>query len=283
MPSRTRSCALTLDRLCPSNEMSPSSRRSKPMTALSSVVLPAPLRPTTATMEPAGRSTEILLSTSTLSMRALTFSSFSIVTLRSDTQDFALDGGVSQDRIGSAIRSHCSGDPGRNATGIAFNDVHIMLNEDRGGLLLLQGVHKYLHQVMLLFRRNPAGRLVHDEQPWPQHQRHRYIQELSLPFRQAVAKFVLAFAQTYKFKDMVNPGCIIGLAQVCEQRQLSLARHPGKLKALPDRVLHEKLGDLKRPRHAPAHYISWRAGGDHLAVKHDAAAVGLDQPGTDID
>src|SRR6476661_157856 len=63
MPARARASAERLARSAPSKVMAPSICRCSPMTERSSVVLPAPLRPTSVTTSPGATSTDTSVST----------------------------------------------------------------------------------------------------------------------------------------------------------------------------------------------------------------------------
>jgi hypothetical protein len=42
--------------------------------------------------------------------------------------------------------------------------------------------HQRFHDPVLFLGRDAAGRLVHDQELWLQHERHRHVEELALSF-----------------------------------------------------------------------------------------------------
>src|SRR5574343_505786 len=139
MPSLARRRAGTAARSWPSSSTRPSWPSRKPMTRRSSVVLPAPLRPTTATVLPRVSSQLMPRSTGMPAMVVETFSSLSMGSLADHVLD---DDRVAQHLVGRAVGGNLAGDPGRQAGGVAAHDVDVVLHEDAGDLAFVQRLHQ---------------------------------------------------------------------------------------------------------------------------------------------
>src|SRR6476659_9128616 len=123
MPKRARWCGGTAVASWPSITTRPARGGSRPIRVRSVVVLPAPLRPISATRPPGGttRCTSRSTGTPTMSMETLCSSSMG----RLDPDDVAQHGGVGQHLLRWAEGGDAALAPDRDAIGEAGDHVHV--------------------------------------------------------------------------------------------------------------------------------------------------------------
>src|SRR5690606_8143233 len=161
MPSSARRCAGRLARSSPANSTRPLLQGSMPITVRSSVVLPAPLRPTRATVSPASTLAVTPRSTEMPAMLTVTLSNSSM----SASDHVANHFGIRQDLLRRPVGGDPPGDPCGQSRGIPTHDVDVVLDEDAGDPSFGQGAHQGVHDLVLFLARHPARGLVHDQQP----------------------------------------------------------------------------------------------------------------------
>src|SRR6516225_8404818 len=165
MPSRTRRNAGTCARSWPSTRICPSRNGCSPITLLSVVVLPAPLRPTSATSPPAGTVKERPRNICAPSIATRTPSSRSVSSMtehRSPHVGIGEHGGRPAVGDDQALIEH------QHALAVAEHHVHVVFDEHRRDPAAAQGADERVHYRELVFGAHPCGRLVHQQEPRPE-------------------------------------------------------------------------------------------------------------------
>ena len=189
--------------LLPSSSIRPELRWVNPMMLRNVVVLPAPLRPTSPTMAPV----------STVEAQSAQDGD------RADRNRDAFDAEHAQSSPRTARRT--SGRASTSATGpsaisfaavkcdgplrVALDDLHIVLNEDRGDTALLERRHQRIHDGKLVARTHAAGRLVHQQYLRLENDRQRHVEDLAPTFRQARHGPRCLVAQPEPRQDLIRP------------------------------------------------------------------------------
>src|SRR5438445_1620708 len=171
----------------PSNTMRPRVGASRPETARSVDVLPAPLAPITQTSSPGYTTRSRPRRTATGPYAAWRSSRLSNGA-RSDTaidgpQVGADDVRVRLDRGGRALRDHAA--VGQHDHGVrdGHDHPHVVLDQEDGGALVTDSTDQVGHRRLLGGGHAGAG-LVEEEEPWPGPERHRQLHEPLLPVRE---------------------------------------------------------------------------------------------------
>src|SRR2546422_3703887 len=169
----------------PSNTMRPRVGASRPETARSVDVLPAPLAPITQTSSPGYTTRSRPRRTATGPYAAWRSSRLSNGA-RSDTaidgpQVGADDVRVRLDRGGGGPRGHAGLGSDRHGVRDGHDHPHIVLDQEDGGALVTDSTDQVGHRRLLGGGHAGAG-LVEEEEPWPGPERHCELHEPLLPY-----------------------------------------------------------------------------------------------------
>src|SRR5581483_5248703 len=181
MPCRGTWCAAMPPRSVPSNETSPRERRISPMMARSVVVLPTPLRPSSAAASP-GFTSRLTpcricsLPICTCRSRRLSTDCLLDIILVLRTAEIGLAHTlVRGDLAWAAGGEHAALRHHSDVVGDLEHDLHVMLDDDdvdRACQLL-----DLLHGAVGLRRRHAAGRLVEQQEPRLRNERHADLEQ----------------------------------------------------------------------------------------------------------
>src|SRR5258708_27798956 len=177
MPSWARRNAGIGARSMPSTLRRPAISGRSPITLLSEVVLPAPLRPTSATRPPRRKTSETARSTSAPWMATLTPARFN---MSSDmAQHCSAHFGIGEHGGGLALRDNQSLVENQNALAVAEHDIHVVLDEDRRDPAAAAHAEERIHHLEFVLRADTSCRFIHAAQPRPQRHRHRDLDHLA--------------------------------------------------------------------------------------------------------
>src|SRR2546426_896431 len=191
----------------PSNTMRPRVGASRPETARSVDVLPAPLAPITQTSSPGYTTRSRPRRTATGPYAAWRSSRLSNGA-RSDTaidgpQVGADDVRVRLDRGGRALRDHAAVVQHDHGVRDGHDHPHVVLDQEDGGALVTDSTDQVGHRRLLGGGHAGAG-LVEEEEPWPGPERHRELHEPLLPVRELARPLGAAMAEAHEVDDPVG-------------------------------------------------------------------------------
>src|SRR5260370_1685643 len=278
MPLRGTSCGAQRARSVPSNSTVPRLRGARPMIARSVVVLPTPLRPSSATHSPlrTSRFTPWRMCSfpiCTWTSSSLSMASFLDVVLVLLSTEIslarALVGGTLWRTAGCedrTLRHH------RDIVGNPEDDLHVVLDDDdvdhprkladfRNRALGLAGAHS-------------AGRLVEQKQPRVRDQRHADLEQRHIAVGQRAGLSSRERRKPGLLEDALDllPRAMVFLA-AAERPQETLARHAGDPEIVGDGELREDAFDLQGALDAKSADLVRLATGDVATVEEHAAAV----------
>ncbi len=154
----------------------------------------------------------------------------------------------------------------QDAGNIAFDDFHIMFDEQHRRLVLAQGLHDDVHQAEFLFDRDAGGWLIEHQDGRFADRRHGNIQQLADALWQGRGKSVAVLRDLIALQVAVHPGGAGIVQKGREQAQPGcLGNGIGHQKIVEHGFGEEDLGYLKRPGNAQRGNIPRRQ-------PHDAAA-----------
>src|SRR5437867_3571692 len=190
-----------------SNTMRPRVGASRPETARSVDVLPAPLAPITQTSSPGYTTRSRPRRTATGPYAAWRSSRLSNGA-RSDTaidgpQVGADDVRVRLDRGGRALRDHAAVVQHDHGVRDGHDHPHIVLDQEDGGALVTDSPDQVGHRRLLGGGHAGAG-LVEEEEPGPGAERHRELHEPLLPVRELARPLGAAMAEAHEVDDPVG-------------------------------------------------------------------------------
>src|SRR5918996_1757122 len=183
MPSRARRGPGTEPRSVPSKEFRPPAVGRMPVTLLSVVVLPAPLRPTRPTSPPAGTSSVMFRKMT--NPRIVTWSP-STHSMSNVAEHGLAHLGIGQHLVGRAVGDHPARVEDEDAPAIALDDLHVVLHEDGGDVALLENAHERVHDLELVLDAHATGGLVHEQELRLEGEGEGDVQELAATLRQLV-------------------------------------------------------------------------------------------------
>src|SRR5699024_7533901 len=134
MPPWARRWLGALLMLLPANQIQPSCCRATPISVVSKVVLPLPLRPNSTMLPPAARDSDTSSRMMASPWPAHTFSKRSNSGMGSFSQIHFLDLGVMSNDVGRILDQQRTGNQYRNAFGKAEHQIHIVLDQNNGDL-----------------------------------------------------------------------------------------------------------------------------------------------------
>src|ERR687892_761315 len=201
MPSRARRGPGTEPRSVPSKEFRPPAVGRMPVTLLSVVVLPAPLRPTRPTSPPAGTSSVMFRKMTNPRIVTWSPSTRSV----SDMAEHSLAHlGIGQDLVGRAVGDHLARVEDDDALGVALHHLHVVLYEDGGDVALLEHAHERVHDLELVLDAHAAGGLVHQQELRLEGEGERDVQELSAALRKLVNRAPGVGREAEALQDIVR-------------------------------------------------------------------------------
>src|SRR6266850_2854310 len=182
MPNCARRNAGICAKSMPSTLIRPAMSGRSPITLLSVVVLPAPLRPTSATRPPRGTTSETPRSTSAPWMATLRPARFNMT---SDmAQHCSAHFGIGEHGGGLALGDNQSLVENQNALAVAEHDLHVVLDEDSRDPAAAEHAEERIHHLEFVLGADTSCRFIHEEQARPQRHRQRDVKQLPAAFGQ---------------------------------------------------------------------------------------------------
>src|SRR5262249_38537845 len=165
------------------------------------VVLPAPLRPTSPTMAPVSttrlsprRMVTALIATVIPSTRSM------LVLAKNGTTDLRACQHIGYRTVGNYFSTvKCDG-----PHGVALNDLHIVLYENRGDTALLERRHQCIHHGKLVARTHAAGWFVHQQRLRLENDRQHHVENLARTFREVRHGPCCLIAQPESRQDLIS-------------------------------------------------------------------------------
>src|SRR2546426_2520139 len=281
MPSRARRYGGSVLMSWPWKVILPERNGSRPMMLSMVVVLPAPLRPT--------RTTDSLSPTSSETCRRIwarpRYVWMACSSSMGRPEHCILHRLVAADLLRGAAGEDHALVHDDDAVGVLEDDVHVVLDDDRGDPVRPDDGGDHVHDRRLLTRADAAGRLVEEEQPRLERVGNGHVEQLALSLGDAAGEVLRFQIQPEVVEDVVRfvPDRSVVIRQREEPAGLSLAGKDGQRHVVDDRQLVEEVDDLEAPGDAALDAVLHRLASDVLAAEEDLAAVGLQESADQVD
>src|ERR1051325_3085136 len=258
----------------PPKRTSPERASTRPISALSVVDLPAPLRPRRATTSPGATARSIPKRPGERPYPALRPRASSIAKVH-----------LAHLRVGAHFSGRARGNDlalvqHDDARGVAEHHAHVVLGKKDRDALAVGHLGRELHQQASLLRRHSGGRLVHEQHPWSAGQRRGKLHPLEIPVSEhgtrplGLARHPDALEQLLRFVAMElwcrrkqGPDPVM----VGKKRDLHVLAHAHRAERLRDLEsasdAHSRDAVRRQPRHAGASDEDVARIGSELAVQ----------------
>src|SRR5712664_888902 len=280
MPRRARRYAGNRLMSWPWKVIRPPRRGRRPMMLSMVVVFPAPLRPT--------RQTDSFSPTvSDTCRRIWAWPRYVLMPCSSSMggpEHRVLHGLVPPDLFRAAAGEDLALMHDHDAVGVFEDDVHVVLDDDRGDLVRSDDRADDVHDGRLLPGAHAAGGLVEKEELRLQSVGDGYVEQLALALRDDAGQLRALRLQPELAEDLERliPHLVVASGQGEEPARHALAGEDGERHVVVERKLVEEVHDLEAPRDAGLDAAVHRQRGDVLAAEHDTAAVGIEEPADQV-